>query len=121
MQQFNNPIYHSTNRVRARHRLSKVLWQGRQWSVTTHGVERRDEQYYIKKTELERVYHTADPSKPKILDWPMHIATKPGVDLDDFLTAFLISLSVHGRKVPGAMVQRTIEKAQAQRRTYGRY
>jgi hypothetical protein len=34
--------------------LGRVLWQGRQWSVTEYGIECRDGSYHIDKKRLRR-------------------------------------------------------------------
>ena len=67
-------------------RLSPIWWQGKQWAVTERGIECRDGTYFIAADRLPGT----NPS------WPIHMAGKTWVDLDDFCTAFLIALLLHG-------------------------
>jgi len=54
------PRYYATNEVRCRgQRLSRILWQGWQWAVTVHGIERRDGAYAIRKDRLGEEFWVA--------------------------------------------------------------
>lgn len=76
--------------------LSKIWWQGRQWAVTEHGVEKRDGTYHFEAARLNETR----PGNPHILDWPAHMVEKEWLDFDDFLTAFLIALTLHATRLP---------------------
>lgn len=75
--------------------LGLELWRGRQWSVTTDGIERRDGTYFIaakRLTEQESTY-----------PWTRHMAENDWVDQADFGLAFRIALHLHhGRQAPAA-------------------
>ena len=72
--------------------LGEIWWQGRQWAVTSYGIECRDGTYAIESSRLTEVC-CDDPVSPF---WPVHMATKEWIDLDDFLTCFLVGLALHG-------------------------
>ena len=67
-----------------------VLWSGRQWAVTAEGLECWDGQYFITK---ERLLHF-DPEHPDF-EWPDQVCSKRWVDVDDFLTAWLVAIAMH--------------------------
>jgi hypothetical protein len=68
--------------------LSEIWWQGTQWAVTAYGLECRDGCYPIEgKRLLEDL-----PG----YSWPEHMAEKTWVDIDDFATAWMIALLLHG-------------------------
>jgi hypothetical protein len=47
------PRYHASNAVPCRgDRLSRIIWQGEQWAVTSYGVECRDGTYSITRHRL---------------------------------------------------------------------
>ena len=71
--------------------LGRVWWQGRQWSVTEHGIECRDGTYYIAADRL-----TETRGKEGIPTWPPHVCGKTWVDAPDFCTAFIVALALHG-------------------------
>lgn len=60
-----------------------VVWVGRQWAVTTYGIECRDGRYTIKASQL---WSGGD-------GWNIgvHMAEKEWVDVPDFLTALLVA------------------------------
>jgi hypothetical protein len=69
----------ASNRVKNRgERLGKVIWRGKQWAATKHGVECRDGLYTIDRSRLSK-------------DWLMHMAAKDWVDLEDFAEALRIA------------------------------
>jgi hypothetical protein len=79
----------SKERVKCRgDRLSRIWWQGKQWAVTSFGIERRDGLYVIEKARLGKD-HDGQPG------WLLHMAGK-GIDFDDFATAYLVGLALHG-------------------------
>jgi hypothetical protein len=67
--------------------LGEIWWQGRQWAVTADGIECRDGAYFVAK---ERVLE--NPAYPI----PRHMAVKEWVDIDDFATAWLVAILLHG-------------------------
>lgn len=80
-------IYDSTPvRVRGEP-LGAVWWQGRQWAVTSDGIEARDGSYVI---EAGRVIENLEP-----YSWVRHMAAKNWVDLEDFATAWLVAVALH--------------------------
>jgi hypothetical protein len=79
------PKYYATNVVRCRgDKLSRVLWQGWEWSVTVYGVECRDGSYSIPAFRLGE-------------NWVEHMADKEWVDLVDFSEALRIARHRHRR------------------------
>jgi hypothetical protein len=73
-------------------KLGRILWRGRQWSVTEDGLEALDGCYFIAKNRLAEKM----PSNPRLPDWPTHVCLKTWVDAADFITAFLVALVIHG-------------------------
>ena len=71
--------------------LSTILWQGRQWAVTTYGVEARDGTYAIEAVAL---WDTEDGG------WVWHMAGKGWVDLDDFAEALRLARRCAPRTAP---------------------
>jgi hypothetical protein len=103
------PIIHDANEVRlCGEELRRVIWQGRQWAVTTFGIESRDGLYAIRARRLTEGLREDDPHC-----WIDLMAGKEWVDLPDFATAFLIACSVHRVRLKNAdvdLVQRRFEK-----------
>src|SRR4051812_38096408 len=80
--------------------LDKIWWQGRQWAVTEFGLEARDGTYTIKADRLaENIEHA----------WPVHVCAKNWVDRDDFRTAWLVALVMHGTFVSPVQVMAAIQ------------
>lgn len=75
--------------------LSNILWRGRQWAVTTHGIEALDGTYSFEAHRLAEDLHVRGYG-----GWPSHMSEKDWVDIDDFITAWLIALTLHGEKGP---------------------
>jgi hypothetical protein len=74
----------SSDRVTCRgERLHKIIWQGRQWTVTKYGVECRDGCYAIERTRLWE--------EDEVHSWIMHMADKGWVDLEDFAEALRVA------------------------------
>jgi hypothetical protein len=67
--------------------LSEIWWRGAQWAVTAYGIECLDGTYVIESSRL-----LEDEEYP----WPRHMAEKIWVDLDEFVTAWMIGLFLHG-------------------------
>lgn len=85
--------------------LGTEWWRGKQWSVTEHGIECRDGTYFIAKDRLLE-------DLPRF-SWPEHMAGKIWVDIDEFTTAWLVALVLHGygtRKVPQALLLKRFSK-----------
>ncbi|SDD93922.1 hypothetical protein [Belnapia rosea] len=74
-------------------RLHEVWWRGRQWAVTAYGLECLDGTYPIKGKRLAE-----DVDR---YGWPQHMSGKGWCDPEDFATAWLAALALHGIKVPG--------------------
>jgi hypothetical protein len=80
------PKYLSGNYVRqVGQRLHAIKWQGRQWSVTSFGIEKRDGCYAIPFDRLEA------------LNWISHLAGKIWIDLPDFAEALRIARRIKRR------------------------
>jgi hypothetical protein len=80
----------ATNKVKQRFgRLSKVIWQGKQWAVTSYGLERRDGGYHIAKRDL---WTNDDANWGGLIG---HVGRKLNVDIDDFTEALRIARCVH--------------------------
>jgi hypothetical protein len=88
--------------------LDEVWWSGRQWAVTSHGIERRNGCYTIAS---ERLGEGADTQ----YGWPAHMSGKSWIDIDDFMTAWLIALTLHGVALPGAEIRSALARAQPSR------
>jgi hypothetical protein len=71
--------------------LDKVLWRGKQWAVTAYGLERLNGTYNIAADQLLDGLNEYG-------GFPMHVCLKTWVDTDDFLTAWLVALALHGRR-----------------------
>jgi hypothetical protein len=70
-------------------RMHEIWWRGRQWAVTAHGVEALDGSYAITHNRLLEELRTHP--------WPMHMAEKDWVDIDEFATAWLIAILLSGQ------------------------
>ncbi len=68
--------------------LSEVWWRGKQWAVTAYGIECLDGTYVAEASRLAE-----QPGYP----WPMHMAGKKWVDIDEFTTAWMVALLLHGK------------------------
>ena len=87
----NTPIEMDRNPIAVRGEpLDQILWRGRQWAVTTYGIECLDGTYPIAADRL---------LEDVMSEWggqPYHMCEKEWVDSDDFLTAWLVGMSLHG-------------------------
>jgi len=100
-------VTHDTNPVHCRgDELSPILWQGRQWAVTTEGLERRDGTYFIAAKRL-----TENIDTPGYGGWPRHMSGKVWVDLEDFITAWLVGLTLYGLKAKKSSIHEAISRA----------
>lgn len=75
--------------------LDRILWKGRQWAVTTYGIERCDGYRY--EVAASRLLENPDYS------WIEHMGEKgDSVDMADFAAAFGVAIAYHvhrwGRK-----------------------
>jgi hypothetical protein len=75
-------------------RLNEIWWQGRQWAVTSHGIEARDGTYIIAKDRLREDHAHEYPHS-----WIAHLSEKPWIDLDDFATAYFVAVAMHGQRL----------------------
>lgn len=83
-------VEHSRDEVKVRGEpLSDVWWQGREWAVTSYGIEKRDGTYYVPKSDFG--LHGDRWS------WPEHVAAKGWADVEDFVTAWLVAATLHGK------------------------
>lgn len=83
-------VEHSRDEVRVRAEpLDEIWWQGREWAVTSYGIEKRDGTYYIPKADFS--LHGDKWS------WPEHLAAKGWPDIEDFTTAWLVAMTLHGK------------------------
>jgi hypothetical protein len=69
--------------------LGEIWWRGKQWAVTSHGIEALDGCYFIAKDRFAE-------DLPEY-SWPEHMAGKNWVDADEFATAWLLAIFLHGR------------------------
>jgi hypothetical protein len=72
-------------------------WIGRQWAVTAFGIEARDGTYAIGADRL-----LEDLPDYSLLD---HMGGKEWVDLEDFVTAFLVACALHEKPVPAEVIR----------------
>jgi hypothetical protein len=86
--------------------LDPVWWQGRQWAVTAFGIEARDGTYTI---AANRLAENIDD-----WGWPAQVTQKDWVDADDFITAWLVALGMHGAPVTAEQVRAAIKRAKPQ-------
>lgn len=89
--------------------LTKILWRGRQWAVTAHGVECLDGTYHF---DASRLLEDLDRG----WGWPQQVCQKTWVDTDDFLTAWLVAIALHGAagdpdKIRAAIAASTLRQA----------
>ena len=75
--------------------LHPVLWRGRQWA---------DGGYAIEAKRLTQDIET--------WGWPAHMAEKDGIDSDEFATAWLVALVLHGKKASTAAIKAALARPQ---------
>ena len=90
MKDYDSILYDKTE-VRCRgEELGETLWQGRQWSVTSDGMEKRDGTYFIDASRLSETHDDGIPG------WLFHMGEKNWLDHDDFATGFFVAIALHG-------------------------
>lgn len=100
---------------RKRNDLSPVLWEGRQWAVTTYGLETISEPYHYYLTPLSLNDKRTTP-RGEVFDNPLHMVEKEWLDVEDYLTAWLAALALHGQQSDQETVRLTITEAHKLRR-----
>lgn len=98
----------STNHVLVRgEKLDPILWQGKQWAVTTYGLECRDGTYHVKAGKHFSEFGEAYWSKNQydresiFVGWFKHLSGKSWVDHDDVdsaLQAMLVLFDKDGNR-----------------------
>jgi hypothetical protein len=83
--------------------LHPILWRGRQWAVTTFGIEALDGTYAI---SADRLAENVD----RDWGWPAHLAAKNWTDREDFCTAWLVAIALHGARIKPALVRNAIDR-----------
>jgi hypothetical protein len=102
------PIEYCDNPVPLRSEpLTRILWRGRQWAVTEYGIECLDGTYAI---AAKRLTENIDQ-----WPWTMQVTHKGWVDSDDFVTAWLVALSLHGKRPSKAKVRSAVERSHPSR------
>ena len=100
------PIEHDSTPVQNRgDPLGAIWWRGRQWAVTSDGIEALDGCYYIAANRLLE--------DCPIYGWPPHMADKNWVDVPDFITAWLVAIALHGKDA--RMIATVLDKATQRR------
>lgn len=83
-----NRIEINSDPVRVRgEELHEVWWRGKQWAVTAFGIECLDGTYFAPAADLAK----------ELQPWPLHMASKTWVDIDEFTTAWMVALLLHGQ------------------------
>jgi hypothetical protein len=85
--------------------LHPVWWRGRQWAVTKYGIEALDGTYAIAADRLTEEIRT------DYGNWPVHMAEKNWLDHEDFFTAWMVAIAMHGAKVDCGDVRLAISAA----------
>jgi hypothetical protein len=67
--------------------LREIWWRGRQWAVTSYGIECLDGTYSFEAKRLAEGLHSSGPVEAS---WCVSMAEKGWVDVDDFATAWLV-------------------------------
>jgi hypothetical protein len=86
----------------------EILWRGKQWAVTAAGIEALDGTYFIHKG---RLLEDAE-------EWPWvrQMAEKNWCDLEEFATAYMVAVVLHGHsRVDASKFLRHVELAQGDR------
>lgn len=68
--------------------LGTIWWRGRQWAVTSTGIEALDGTCV---TEKHRLLDTIEH-----WPWPRQLSRETWCDSDEFATAFMVALVLHG-------------------------
>jgi hypothetical protein len=83
--------------------LHPIIWRGRQWAVTEYGIECLDGSYYCEAKRLGE-------DLPEY-SWCEHMAEKDWVDIDDFDTAWLVAIAIHGARIPADQVRTALSRS----------
>ena len=88
----------------------ETLWQGRQWAATEYGIQARDGSYAI---AADRLSETREVEGEQLPDWPLHMAEKAWVNIDDFCTAFLVALTMFPEEASfgGTQIREAVRRA----------
>jgi len=68
--------------------LGEIWWRGKQWAVTSEGIEKLDGTYPILAKRLLEEFED--------WPWPRQLSEKSWCDSDEFATAFMVALVLHG-------------------------
>jgi hypothetical protein len=102
------PVAYVSTPVKIRaDRLGKIWWRGRQWAVTAHGLEALDGSYFIAKNRLAE-------DLPGY-SWPQHMGEKHWVNTDDFVTAWLVAIALHGTAVRPGLARSAVSNSHPSR------
>jgi hypothetical protein len=93
--------------------LAEVFWLGRQWAVTLYGLETIAEPYHY---FLEARMLGSLRQGERAYDSMVHMMEKDWLDVDDFLTAYLIALSFHGIRPDPVVIKTSVHAALSERR-----
>lgn len=78
------------------HHGGEVWWVGKQWVVTSLGMEpHKDADYFVDAGSLDDTCPDQPPGT--MPDWLVHMGGKSWIDLEDFFTAFCVALILHGK------------------------
>jgi hypothetical protein len=82
----------------------EIFWRGKQWAVTVHGLECLDGTYFVEKGRLDEDLGAHS--------WLDQLAEKTWVDIDDFVTAWMVAVLYHGygKTVDPATLKTAVEK-----------
>ena len=83
-------------------KLGQIWWRGKQWAVTSDGIEALDGSYYI---ESRRLLETMTDT---YAGWLEHMGEKQWVDMEEFTTAWLVALVMHGVRINVKRVRKAI-------------
>jgi hypothetical protein len=73
--------------------LSEIWWRGAQWAVTSWGICCLDGTYWIDAKDLMNMNLATHWG-----GWPEHIGRKGWPDTEEFCTAWLVAIALHGPK-----------------------
>jgi hypothetical protein len=86
--------------------LDTVWWLGKQWAVTSYGIEQLDGTYVI---EAHRLAEGLEREHPH--GWPAQVTGKTWCDPDDFCTAWLVAIVLHGAKVSPMQAKMAVSRS----------
>jgi hypothetical protein len=89
--------------------LAPIWWRGRQWAVTTYGIEALDGTYAVDACDLLRGISERD-------EWVCeHVARNTWVNVEDLATAWIVAIALHGGKADPAQLRKAIEATAGKR------